>query len=122
MPTSKIQQERIKRLLKLVEENPERDIIPMVDGELCGGEYSYYLGEWRNPELDEVYTENERIYFRFEDEEELENIYFDRLWDEVYGSKLRLTDEEEKELEKLVKEKIEGLPWEKVIVVKITQP
>ena len=36
-----------EELLKLVAENPDLPVVPMVDSEVCGGdEYGYWLGEF----------------------------------------------------------------------------
>ena len=71
MAEIEIQQERISELIKLIQQNPSLKIVPMVDSELGGDDFSYYMGAWGKAEIDEVYHEDERIYFRSYDEEEL---------------------------------------------------
>lgn len=33
-------------LFRLMRENPDLPVVPMVDGELSGDEYGYYTGAW----------------------------------------------------------------------------
>ena len=106
------QQERIGVLLELVKENPELKIVPMVDGESGGDDYSYYMGRWGESKIDEVYLEDERIYFRSLDSDELGELIFERLWS---GNK----EWESEYVEKKTEEKMSEINWEKVIVVYI---
>lgn len=106
------QQNNINQLLKLIKENPELEIVPMVDSEIGGDDYSYYMGEWGTPEIDEYHCSDERIYFKEQDFEELVDEFIDNNYKEYND----LTDEE---LEKLAEEKINNLEWVKAIVVHI---
>lgn len=106
------QQSNINQLLKLIKENPELEIVPMVDSEIGGYDYSYYMGEWGTAEIDEYHCSDERIYFKEQDFEELVDEFIDNNHEEYND----LTDEE---LEKLAEEKINNLEWVKAIVVHI---
>ncbi|MED3792405.1 hypothetical protein P4571_08110 [Niallia alba] len=117
-----IQQNNITELLKLIDQNPELPIVPMVDGQLCGDDWSYYMGKWGQAEIDEVYHEDERVYFKSSDEEELIGERGEFIFDNEYPSRKSLTDEEEKIVEKKAEEYVESLPWKKVIVVSIELP
>lgn len=103
---------RITEFMELVKANPDLPIIPMVDAEIVGDDYSYWLGEWGNSEVTEYYNGKEKIHFKYEDEEDVLNdicgckhghdpkgrdIYelSDEEWDKLYAS----------------------IPWEKAIVV-----
>lgn len=87
----------------------------MVDSELGGCDFGYHSGDFGDVSIDEVYYEGERIYFRFEDEEELEEKMFNELefnnpsWSDSY-------------LDEQAKAEVNSLDWEKVIVVKINYP
>ena len=115
MTEIEIQQERISELIKLIQQNPSLKIVPMVDSELGGDDFSYYMGKWGKAEIDEVYHEDERIYFRSYDEEELGEQIFGRLessnpaWDSPY-------------LEERTKEELDEIKWGKAIDVKIDLP
>lgn len=106
------QKENITHLLKLIEENPELKIVPMVDYEIVASDdFNSWLGGWGKAEIDEVYSDDERIYFRSEDEEDLVERLADCIDEDV-------DDEAWKELENQVK----SYEWKKVIVVRIELP
>lgn len=106
------QQNNVNELLKLIKENPELEIVPMVDSEIGGDDYSYYMAGWGTAEIDEYHCSDERIYFKEQDFEELVDKFIDNNYEEYND----LTDEE---LEKLAEEKINNLEWVKAIVVHI---
>ncbi|MGF7045747.1 hypothetical protein J2T13_000207 [Paenibacillus sp. DS2015] len=115
MTEIEIKQNNINELLKLIQENPDLPIVPMVDGDLGGDDFGYYMGKWGKAEIDEVYHEDERIYFRSDDEEELEEKIYFRLesenpaWSDSYS-------------EEKAKEAMAEIEWEKVITVNIGLP
>lgn len=99
----KVQNENINELIRLAKENPTLQIVPMVDSELCGDEYSSYLGQWGKPSIDERYGENGIIYFRSDDESLVDNLMCkDETLDELNAQAI-----------------VDGYEWEKVIVVRI---
>ena len=108
------QQEKIANLLKLIEENPDLEIIPMVDSEIvCGDEYSNWLGSWGNARIDEYWNSDERIYFRFYDEEELiDNVICDEIDENI----------DDDEAERLAEEIVNSYDWVKAIIVRIETP
>lgn len=111
----KKQQENITRLLELIKENPELEIVPMVDCECVHHDgYAYWLGEWGTAEIDEYYSSDtdERIYFKSDDFEELVEKIIGRLSEE-YGNFM------DEELELLAEDEVNGLKWTKAIVVHI---
>lgn len=113
-----IQQENVKELMKLASENPDYKIIPMVDIDVCASDdYNYWAGSFGKPRIDEYYVNDERIYFKRDDFEDLVQEYIDGL-DEETLSKFY----DDAELEKHAEEHIENLGWEKVILVYIGTP
>lgn len=106
------QQNKINQLLKLIKENPELKIVPMVDSEISGDDYSYYMGKWGTAEIDECYCTDGRIYFKKDDFEEL----IDKWIDDNYEKYPRSPDEL---LEERAIAEIDNLKWIKVIVVHI---
>lgn len=111
----KIQQENIQTLIKLASKNPELKIVPMVETEVCSSDdYNYWTGNWGNAELDECYCFNGRIYFKSSDEEDLVDQYAYDL-----GDNPKYKEMQDEEFYKIVEEKVNNLPWEKVIVVYI---
>lgn len=111
--------ENIITLLELIKENPELNILPMVDGEFCSDEFAYWSGVWGVAEVDEVYGDDERIYFRKYDEEELIENRCDDIYFEEFPRWEKTTESEDKKIEEQAKKDIAKLSWEKVITVKI---
>ena len=109
-----------EELFKLIKENPELPIVPMVDNELCGDDYSYYMGEWGNASLDEYLVTDERVYFKSGDYDELvEKVVeeqFEQFWDVHNPSYQHKPDEE---LNLMGKEIVDNNEWIKCITVKI---
>lgn len=116
------QQNNIGNLLELVKENPELEIVPMVSDEIGGTDYKYYLGAWGTAEIDEAYHLDDRIYFRSEDEGELYEGYADNIYLDDFPSQKILSDDEIERIDEKAVKLVKGLPWEKVIVVKIEYP
>ena len=104
-----------KKLLKLVQENPELPIVPMVDGEVCQEDsYGYWLGSFGRSEVNEWVCVNERFYTR-NDQDELEEQFSDDICDDY-------PDMPDVEFQKMVHKKVEALPWKKAIIVYIDMP
>ena len=105
-----------EKFLKLVQENPDLPIVPMVDEEVVANDCStYWMGEWGYSEVTEYYIGKDRIHFRSDDEEEA---LADMVGCKYYETKdgrdiLSLSDDEWKEL-------YDSLDWVKAIVVYIT--
>jgi argininosuccinate synthase len=112
----KKQQERFDGLLQLIKENPDLKIVPMVCQEVCAGDdFAYWMGKWGKAEIDEIYHEDERIYFRSIDEDELGDDIFNNLEeDNPHWSDSYLEEQTDKELSKI--------NWKNAIVVKIELP
>lgn len=109
-----LQQENINNLLKLIQENPDLEIMPMVDSEIViNDDYCYWAGSWGEARVDEYWIDEERIYFRSVDEDSL----IENEIDNIYGTYDESTTD--KELEEIAKRNIDNYNWKKVIVVKI---
>ena len=106
---------KIEELLKLIKENPDLPIVPMVDGEICEDDNQWYMGSWGFSELNEYYVGRERVHFKDDDEDsvlyDLEGCQYgyDRDGRDLYA----LSGEEWNKL-------YESIPWVKCIVVYIT--
>ena len=102
-------------IIKLIEENPELPVVPMVDSEVVADDGGYWLGKWGRCEITEYYEGREYIHFRDDDEENVLNDLvgckygYDSQGRDIYD----LTDAERDALYKSV-------PWIKCIVVYIT--
>lgn len=108
------QKDKVNHLLQLLKDNPELEIVPMVDCEVCGGDdYSWWIGSWGTASVDEYWSDDEKIYFRSESEDELIDDAIDEEWPE------EMTDEK---IEKAASEKVNSYKWTKCICVKINTP
>lgn len=109
------QKEKINYLLELIKENPNLKIIPMVSAEIVASDdFGYWAGEWGKANIDEYWVNDERIYFKSTDYEDLVEQYIDSLY---YNPTMdNKTDEE---FQRLAEEKVENLEWNKAIVVYI---
>ena len=98
-------------LIKLIQENPDLPVVPLVDGEIPGDDGGYWLGEWGSVRVDEylLVSNNDMVVFKSDDD------VFDTL--ERYLS----SDEFEKlpETEEECKLIYDSLPWIKAIIVYI---
>lgn len=106
-----LQQEKVKHLLKLIEENPDLEILPMIDTEIvCSEDYGYWAGGWGKADIDEYWVKDERIYFRSHDEDSLiENVACDDIDEDL----------DDKEAIKKAKKIVNGYDWQKAIIVRI---
>ena len=103
-----------EELFKLIKENPELPIVPMVDSEVVGSDdYNSWMGVWGKARIDEYWHGDERIYFREYDEEDLVQELIDNNYDDEWKGK---TDEE---MERLAEEIVDGYKWVKCISVSI---
>jgi len=103
------QQENIKNLLKLIQENPELRIVPLVDTECVpNDDFGSWVAGWGSAEVDEIWISDERIYLKSEDYDEL-----------IEEAMEEIVCDDESQLEILAENKVDNLEWEKVIIVRI---
>ncbi len=106
----------LNELLKLMNENPELPVIPMVDTEVvCGDEYGYWMASFgecsiREFAIDEWYGEG---IIKYRDEPDAE----EQLIEAIAESKYDGTDDDYEK----AKEEVEKL-WTKAIIVRIILP
>lgn len=111
-----IQQENVNELIRLINENPTLEVLPMVDSEVVvSDDWESWLGKFGRVELDYIWQDEERIYFKSVDDEELID---NKL--EILESNQDLKNKDE--LLKIAVQEVNNLEWEKVIVVNITLP
>jgi len=105
----KLQQENIQTLLKLIQENPDLRIVPLVDTECVpGDDFSSWVAGWGESRIEEVWENinKERIHIKSDD------------YDDLVDEAMDLGIEIEEEARKFV----DSYAWERVIVVNITTP
>jgi hypothetical protein len=111
------QQERVKHLLELIQENPNLPIVPMVSSEICSDDtYSTWMGSWGMANIDEYYSDEERIYFRSNYEEDLIQHLIDN---DCNHTCTGMTDDE---LEIKATEMVNNYNWVKCLTVSIDLP
>ena len=110
---------KIEELLKLMQENPDLPIIPMVGTEIVADDcYSYWIGSWGRSEVTEYYVGREYVHFKDDD---VENVLTDMVgcnYGQTKDGKDIWDDLSDEEWDKL----FESLPWVKAIVVYIETP
>lgn len=109
--------EELKQKLK---EYPDHELIFVYPGE--GSEYDNAIGYPSYILVDEYWIDDERLYLRYEDEDELREEICERIFDQRYEDRqpgFSLNDKGEKELEKEAKEWINNRNWKKCISVQI---
>jgi hypothetical protein len=103
-------------IIKLIEENPDLPVVPMVDSEVVADDsYQYWMGKWGECKVTEYYLGNEKVHFRDDDEEDvlcdMSGCKYDH---DPQGRYIYdLTDDEWDAL-------YNSIPWTKCIVVYIT--
>lgn len=103
-----------KEFVKLVAENPELPIKVFINGECCGDDNCWYVGEIYDCKVTEI-TEYDDKYYERDDFDWLKDIISDEVYDEP--EYVNLTDEE---FDEEMEEKVEWLGWERVILLKVS--
>ena len=105
-----IQGENVRNLMRLIQSNPDLEILPMVRYECVpGDEWGWWMASLGKVSIEEYWQDYERCFIRSQDEEEL----IDKFYDEADDS---LSDSEAIDAAEL---KVDGLPWVKAICVYI---
>ena len=92
----KEQKERVNELFDLIKSNPDLPIVPIVNGALVCDEGGYWLGGWGSAHIDKYY-----------------------IHDGECGIGDDMSDEE---ADRIMKEKVDNLPWIEAIMVYIDIP
>lgn len=112
----KKQNENTSKLLQLIADNPDLEVLPLVNDDATSPDYSYTVAKWSEAFVDEYYVieESERIYLRELDWDELLD---NEVQDIVGDYPLPLTTKDEKEIDELAAARVEKYNWEKAIFV-----
>lgn len=103
-----------EELFRLMRENPDLPIVPMVDSEIvCDDGYNRWLGAWGYSYIGEYLVTDECVHFREDDDpSEVDKVLSDKYGCDYY---VDMTDEQEAEA-------YASLPWIKAIIVDIDLP
>ena len=107
---------KVENFLKLVQENPDLRIVPMVDCEIVADDtHSWWLGDWGRSEINEIYSGRDHVHFKDDDQEDVLCDMVGCSYAETKDGRdiYELSDEEWDAL-------FNSIEWEKVIVVYIT--
>lgn len=107
----KTQKERLDELFKLIKENPDLPIIPMVDSEIVADDVcARWIGSCGSAEITEYIIGDERVYFK--DDDDPETVLNDCIGGVDYWE----------QPEDVVEREYNNLAWVKAIVVNIDVP
>ena len=111
---SELKKKKWEGLFRLIQEHPELPVVPMVDSDIVADDgYAWWLGSWGMAELGAYVIGDDRVYFRDDDSDEMENAL-----NHTVGGRDWYKDATEAE----VKEAYQNLPWTEAIIVYIVPP
>ena len=117
MKRSLKEHENITILLDLVKNNPELEVVPMVDTYCAGDDsYSWWLAKWGRACIDEYYISDEHVYRKSHDFDDLVEKFIDDNFDEMPYK--NMSDDK---FEKIAENIVDNYKWEKAIMVFIDQ-
>lgn len=99
-------------LFKLMQENPDLPIVPMVDGEIAEDDGGWWLGAWGTAHVDGYLIARKQVIFKSDDD------VFDTLERFMSDAEFEALPEAENECRPYY----DSLPWKKAIIVYITLP
>lgn len=110
----KEQRDNIKELLRLCKENPDLPILPQVGTEIVADDsHSWWLGAFGKPHIEEILTKLDGSVICKSDDS------YDGHYETFFGND---DDFNENATDEEAKEKVDGLPWLRCIMVDIGTP
>lgn len=100
-----------EELFRLIQDNPDLPIVPMVDGEIPGDDSGYWLGAWGSARIDEYLLTHNREWMVFKSDGDVFDVLERHLSDGEY--------EQLPESEEECRAVYNALPWTKAIIVYI---
>lgn len=106
------QKENIAILLNLIAENPDIEILPMVDRDcVFDDSFGYWMGNWGSAEVTKYWISDERVY-QYDDFRDLVDEWIDNNYEDFPGTS-------DGELEEIAKKVVSEYEWVDAIVVYI---
>jgi len=113
----KTQKEYVADLVKLITENPDLDVVPMVDSDIVADDgYSWWMGSIGKSRIDEYYVDDERIYLSDELDDLVDKFIECNYEDEPFKNMT------EAELEAVATAEVQKYNWTRAIMVRIDTP
>ena len=107
---------KTKELIEAIGKYPERELIFMYPNE--GSDHSYTMGYPTKIIVDEYAIDDERVWFRNEDEGEMNDYYGDNIADDLF-KKFPLTEDQDKVVDGNLEVFIDDMDWKECIAVYI---
>lgn len=99
-------------LIDLIKENPELNVVPMVDHEVVAGDdFAYWLASWGKASIDEYCVNDERVYIKSKDDMQFE---IDNICDVLRDDHPSYSEEK---IERIAKAEVANWPWRRAIIV-----
>lgn len=115
----KTKEKRVTELFDLIKANPDLPIVPIVNGALVCDEGGYWLGGWGSAHIDKYYI-HDGEYLEYGGQYPDITDIFERVFDfDECGIDDDISDEE---ADRIMKEKVDSLPWIEAIMVYIDIP
>ena len=109
------QKENVAILMKLIQDNPDLPILPMVATDcVLDDEYGYWMARWSKAKIDKYHEHDGRVYMYSGDLDEMVEDWIDNNWLDFEGASYE-------ELQKKAEVAIRGYKWVDAIVVYIEQ-
>lgn len=108
---------KTQELIDILKSNPDRKLIFLYPDE--GSDYPYTLGYPTKILIDEYTTIDERVWLRFENEDELFDEIADEVFEELYPDVQCADDKQAANIDAITKSRIDQLNWIEAIVVYI---
>ena len=79
------QKENVSKLLELIKEYPDYEIVPMVDRDcVFDDSFGYWMGNWGSAKVTKYWTSDERVY-QYDDFDELVEEWIDNNYEDYPG-------------------------------------
>ena len=106
------QKENVSKLLELIKEYPDYEIVPMVDRDcVFDDSFGYWMGNWGSAEVTKYWISDERVY-QYNDFDELVEEWIDNNYEDF-------PETSDDELEEMAKKVVSEYEWVDAIVVYI---
>lgn len=108
---------KTQELITIINANPDRELIFMYPEE--GSDHPYTMGHPRKMLVDEYWVDDDKVWLRYENEDEIFDHYADFVFDELFPNEKFTNVEQDKIVIEKTKELIESQEWKKCICVYI---